>query len=51
MADPFGITGMATDIFKVVFALIGILLVIAIIRWLQSLKGRGTEIRVYRAPE
>lgn len=51
MADPFEITGMANDIFKAVFALIGILVLIAIIRWIQSLKGRGTEIRVYRAPE
>lgn len=53
MVDPLttNITEAAKDIMTVLFAIVGILIIIALIKWIQSLKGRGTEIRVYRAPE
>ncbi len=53
MVDLFitEVTGAANDVIKVLFAVIGILILIAIIKWIQQLKGRGTEIRVYRSPE
>ncbi len=53
MADPLtaSITGAAKDVMTVLFVIIGLLILIGIIKWIQALKGRGTEIRVYRAPE
>ena len=53
MVDPIitTVTESAKDIMKVIFVLIGLLILIAIIKWIQELKGSGTEIRVYRSPE
>lgn len=53
MVDPIitSVTESAKDIMIVIFVIIGLLILIAVIKWIQELTGRGTEVRVYRSPE
>lgn len=53
MVDPIitSVTESAKDIMIVIFVIIGLLILIAVIKWIQELTSRGTEVRVYRQSE